>query len=78
MGLRRVPPDLPAVLQLRGMGLNLNEKSGNIRGRSRDDNLRLRPRINVFFFLDVGRSSSQQPVKHSVPHGKLVAYKSYI
>ena len=78
VGLRRVPPCLPAVLQLRGMTLNLNEKSCNIRGRSRDDNLRLRPRINVFFFLDIDRSSSRQPVKHSVPHGKLVAYKSYI
>ena len=39
--------------------------------------LRLRPSINVFF-LDLGRDASRQPVKHSVPHGKLVAYKSYI
>ena len=30
------------------------------------------------FFLDVGRIPSAIPDQHSVPHGKLVAYKSYI
>ena len=30
------------------------------------------------FFLIVGGESGRPPIKHSVPHGKLVAYKSYI
>ena len=29
-------------------------------------------RIHVYVDLDVGRSSSRLPVKHSVPHGKLL------
>ena len=32
-----------------GMGSNFNEKGDNIMGESRDDNLRLRPTINVCF-----------------------------
>ena len=35
-------------------------------------------KYKCLFFLDVGCDASWQPVKHSVPHGKLVAYKSYI
>ena len=35
--------------------------------------LGIRPVLNVLFFLDVGL-----PRKIGVPHGKLVAYKSYI
>ena len=30
------------------------------------------------FFLDVGRMPAAIQDQHSVPHGKLVAYKSYI
>ena len=30
------------------------------------------------FFLNVGRGLAASREQHSVPHGKLVAYKSYI
>ena len=45
-----VPPCLPAVLQLRGKVLKFQRES-RTRGQRlpRDDNLRLRPTINVYF-----------------------------
>ena len=59
------------------MGLNLNEKGDDNWGRSCDDNLRLRSTLkSVFLRRWPCRAATQE--QQSVPHGKLVAYKSYI
>ena len=71
MGLRR-------VLQLRGHGFNLNEKEADTQEvmTSRQP---MRPnQLHACFSRALVVCASRQPVKHSVPHGKLVAYKSYI
>ena len=57
------------------MVLNSNEKGDDQWSVSHDDNMRLRSTINVYFPIGQGLAASRE--KHSVPDGKLVAYKSY-
>ena len=48
-----------------------NEKSG-YKGADHVTQPEATANNKCLFFLDIGRDASRQPVKHSVPHGKLL------
>ena len=80
MELRIVPRCLPAVLQLREYGKFQLEKMGSMRYFTTGFTYSIKVASHHYSSIFLGRWSLHygHPSKHSVPHGKLVAYKSYI